>query len=134
MAPIEDDDPTLLLSAKTPVKIAQLGPDLVDQPSQIVRGEITITWPFNSLTNAFAFILAESDVRLRRQEGQVRVHLRGSSAKCLAATQCGPGDELILSLSGVEWAKDSSPGRAPGVRVGWELRFAETLVAQVCVT
>ncbi|KAH8891283.1 hypothetical protein GQ53DRAFT_806670 [Thozetella sp. PMI_491] len=119
------------LSAATITPIAQLEPELSEQATRAVRGEITITWPFNSVAKTFAFILAESDVRLRRERGQVRVQLQGSSAKALAETGCGGGDELFISLDGVEWVKDELPARGPGSRVHWQLQFSEKLTAQV---
>ncbi len=119
------------LSAETTTPIAQLNPGLSGQASRAVRGEITITWPYNSFANTLAFILAEPDVLIRRMKGQVRVQLRGSSAKAVADTGCGGGDELLISLDGVEWAKDESPGRIPGARTDWQLQFSEKLTLQV---
>lgn len=120
------------LASRTATPIAQLNPDLPEQASRVVRGDVTITWPYNSVTSTFAFLLAESDVRLRRDRGQIRVELRGSGAKAAAECGFGAGDELLFSLDGAEWAKDVSPGRIPGARVDWQLQFSEKLVLQVC--
>ncbi|EGO61173.1 hypothetical protein NEUTE1DRAFT_127865 [Neurospora tetrasperma FGSC 2508] len=119
------------LESRTVTPIAQLDPELSDQNSRSVRGEVTITWPYNRVTHTLAFLLAEPDVRLRRTKGQVRVQLHGPSAK--AVSECGLGacDEVLLSLDGVEWAKEESPGRILGARVDWQLQFNRRLVLQV---
>ncbi|KAJ4302254.1 hypothetical protein N0V88_002391 [Collariella sp. IMI 366227] len=119
------------LETGTATSIAQLGPDLPDQPSRVVRGEVTITWPYNSVKQTFAFLLAEPDVRLRRAKGQIRVELQGPSAQAASESGLGAGDELLFSLDGVEWSKDVSPGRIPGARVEWQMQFNEKLVLQV---
>lgn len=127
-----DGEGAALLASQPTTPIAQLDPDLPDQTSRVVRGEITITWPYNSVTKTLAFLLAEPDVRLRRAKGQIRIVLHGPSAK--AATDCGlgAGDELLFSLAGADWAKDVSPGRIPGARVDWQLQFNQRLMLQVC--
>lgn len=126
-----DGDCAALLASQSLTPIAQLNPDLPDQSSRAVRGEVTITWPYSAVTQTVAFLLAEPDVRLRRAKGQVRIELRGPSAKSVSQLGIGAGDELLLSLDGAEWAKDESPGRIPGARVDWQLRFSERLVLQV---
>ncbi|KAK4148090.1 uncharacterized protein C8A04DRAFT_23883 [Dichotomopilus funicola] len=119
------------LSSRAATPIAQLSPDLADQASRVVRGEVTITWPYNSVTKRFAFLIAEPDVRLRRARGQIRVELQGPSATAAAESGLGAGDELVFSLAGVEWAKDASPGRIPGARVEWQLQFSCRIDLQV---
>jgi hypothetical protein len=126
-----NNDSAARLASQPPTPIAQLNPDLPDQPSRVVRGEITITWPYSSVNKTFAFLLAESDVRLRRARGQVRIELRGPCAKAASESGLGAGDELLFSLEGVVWAKDESPGRIPGARVEWQLQFSEKLILQV---
>ncbi|KAK4138751.1 hypothetical protein BT67DRAFT_476935 [Trichocladium antarcticum] len=120
-----------LLASQPATPIAQLNPELPDQASRVVRGQVGITWPYNSVTKTAAFLLAEPDVRLRRANGQVRVELHGPSAQAAHECGIGAGDELLLSLDGVEWAKDVSPGRIPGSRVDWQLQFSQRLVLQV---
>lgn len=119
------------LASLTLTPIAQLDPNLPDQPSRAVRGEVTITWPYNRVRNTIAFLLAEPDVRLRRAKGQVRVELHGPAAKAVADCGLGGGDQVQFSLDGADWAKDESPGRIPGARVDWQIQFAERLVLQV---
>ncbi|KAK4217120.1 hypothetical protein QBC37DRAFT_62285 [Rhypophila decipiens] len=112
-----------LLVSRTRTPIAQLNPELPDQAERVVGGEVTITWPYNSVTKTTAFLLAESDILLRRAKGQVRVELHGPSAKEFSSSGIGAGDVVLFSLDGVEWAKDESPGRVPGARLDWQLLF-----------
>jgi hypothetical protein len=121
-----------VLSSQSPTPIALLRPDLPDQDSRVVRGEVTITWPYNSVTKTLAFLLAEPDVRLRRAKGQIRIVLQGPSATAAAESGLGAGDELLLGLPGAHFSKDVSPGRIPGARVDWQLQFDQKLVLQVC--
>lgn len=111
-----------------------LDPNIQDQSTRAVTGEVTIVWPYNSITKTLAFLLAEPDVRLRRSKGQVRVQLRGSSAKAVSALKLGGGDTVALALEGVDWVKDSSSVRIPASRVEWQLVFTEKLVLQVHIT
>jgi len=133
MATVDGND-VASLASRTPTPIAQLNPDLPDQTSRVVRGDVTITWPYNSVTQRFAFLLAEPDVRLRRSKGQIRVELQGPSAKAAAECGIGAGDELLFSLAGAEWSTDPAPGRIPGARVEWQLQFSKKLASQVRIT
>ncbi|KAK5656311.1 hypothetical protein OQA88_4691 [Cercophora sp. LCS_1] len=119
------------LASLTGTPIAELNPDISDPASRAVRGEVTITWPYNSVHNTYAFLVAEPDVRLRRVKGQVRVELRGPAAKAVAETALGGGDEVFFSLDGVKWTNDESPGRIPGARLQWQLEFSEKLNIQL---
>ncbi len=120
-----------LLATRTVTPISQLRPDLSEQASRSVRGEITITWPYNRVNNTIAFLIAEPDVRLRRNKGQVRIELHGSSAKAVVDCGLGGGDQVLFCLDGAQWAKDESPGRIPGARLDWQLQFTERLALQV---
>ncbi|KAK3296902.1 uncharacterized protein B0H64DRAFT_423265 [Chaetomium fimeti] len=119
------------LASLSATPIAQLNPDLPNQASRSVRGEVTITWPYNSVTKKLAFLIAEPDVRLRRAKGQIRIELHGPSAKAASESGLGASDELLFSLAGAEWSKDASPGRIPGARVEWQLQFNQKLALQV---
>jgi hypothetical protein len=130
MAAVNGDSATALAS-KTTTPIAQLSPELPDQASRAVRGDITITWPYNSVTKKLAFLIAEPDVRLRRTKGQIRIELQGPSATAASECGLGAGDELLFSLDGAEWSKDESPGRIPGARVEWQLQFNQKLILEV---
>lgn len=119
------------LSTRTATPIAELNPDLSDLATRKVHGEITITWPYSSVTKTFAFLLAEPDFRLRRNKGQVRIELRGPSAETVGKWELGSGDYVTLALDGVEWAKDDEPARPAGSRSEWQLKFAGKLTLKV---
>ncbi|KAM7208720.1 hypothetical protein V8F20_000883 [Naviculisporaceae sp. PSN 640] len=118
------------LTSRNHTPIAQLNPDLPGQSERVVSGEVTITWPYNSVTKTTAFLVAEPDIRLRRTKGQVRVELHGPSANAFSSSGIGAGDEVTFSLDGAEWAKDESPGRVPGARLDWQLLFNQKLSLQ----
>lgn len=128
-----DDDVEQLLSSRTATPIARLHPDVSDQATRKVHGEITITWPYSSVTKTLAFLLAEPDFRLRRDKGLVRIQLKGPSAEAIGSWELGSGDEVTLALDGVEWAKDddSQSARPPGSRSEWQLKFAGKLALKV---
>lgn len=126
-----DEDVERLLSSRIATPIAQLSPDLPDQAAQKIYGEITITWPYSSVTKVFAFLLAEPDFRLRRNKGLVRIQLKGPSAEAVGKWELGSGDEVTLALDGVEWAKDDEPVRPAGSRSDWQLKFAGKLMLKV---
>lgn len=126
-----DEDVGQLLGSKAAIPIAQLTPDLPDQPTRKVHGEVTITWPYSAVTKSFAFLLAEPDFRLRRDKGSVRIYLSGPSAEAVGKWELGSGDEVTLALDGVEWAKDEEPVRPAGSRIEWQLKFAGRLVLRV---
>lgn len=73
----------------------------------------------------------EPDFRLRSNRGQVRVHFQGSSAKAVARSGISSGDQLLLSLKGAHWAKDTTTVPTPGRGIDWELQFGERLVLQI---
>lgn len=126
----EDQLPSQLQAAEgTP--IAQLSPEIQDTKSRVVRGVVTITWPYSIINKTVAFLLAEPDFRLRRAKGQVRVEFSGSSAKSVQDAGLGSGDEVTLSLDGVELVVDDSKTRVPGTSLGWQLKFKERLLLQV---
>lgn len=131
MTVTDDSSLAQLLATAQQTPIAQLSPELSNPASRVVRGEITITWPYNSLKQTLAFLLADPDVRLRRSKGQVRVELQGPSAKAAAACNLGGGDQLALSLDGVEWTKDQSTARLPGSRIEWQLSYTGKLLLEV---
>lgn len=126
-----DQDVEQLLSSSTATPIAQLNPDLPDQATRKIHGEVTVTWPYSSVTKSFAFLLAEPDFRLRRDKGLVRIQLKGPSAEAASKWELGSGDEVTLALNGVEWAKDEEPARPAGSRSDWQLKFAGKLTLKV---
>ncbi len=113
------------------LSIAQLTPLLSTPSSRSIKAVVTLTWPYSSVTDSVAFLLAEPDFRLRRTRGQVRVQFTGSSAKVVKNSGIGSGDEIVLSLDGVEWVHDEVNVSTPGRGVEFELRFTERLLFQV---
>lgn len=110
--------------------IAQLQPGL-DNDSTTVNGIVTLIWPYALHSQTLSLLLVEPDFRLRRHRGQVRVHFHGSSAKALSRSGIASGDQLLLSLKGVEWAKDTLTASTPGRGIEWELRYGERVVLKV---
>lgn len=126
-----DEDVEQLLAPRTTTPITQLKPDLSDQATRKIHGEVTITWPYSSISRRFAFLLAEPDFRLRREKGQVRIVLNGPSAEAVGKWELGSGDEITLALDGAEWTKDEEPARPPGSRLDWQLKFADKVILKV---
>lgn len=112
------------------IPIAQLQPSISPEASTIV-GQVALIWPYSSSKKSFGLLIVEPDFRLRREHGQVHVEFLGSSAKAVALSGVKIGDEVLLSLVGVEWAKDEATPRTPGRGIDWELCFRERLVLQV---
>lgn len=131
---IDPDVPEKLKVAK-PAAISDLNPDISDPASRAVRGIVTITWPYNSVQQTFAFILAEPDFRRRRNKGQVRVNFTGSAAKVLGESGLGGSDEVYLSLDGAEWEPEETKKRQslPGAGIDWQLKFSSRVLLQVSI-
>ncbi|KAL8828942.1 MAG: hypothetical protein Q9170_006383 [Blastenia crenularia] len=112
------------------VAIAQLDPSL-DGVERVVEGVVTLIWPFSASNKSFSILLAEADVRLRRQKGQVRIHFTGSIAS--AVSRCDPksGDHITLHLLGAQWEKDETVSKTPGRGIDWQLRFEQRLTIQI---
>ncbi|PSN75326.1 hypothetical protein BS50DRAFT_644166 [Corynespora cassiicola Philippines] len=111
------------------VPIAELSPNLRDPASKQFKAEVTLIWPYSSVAREFALLLAEPDLRLRRRKGQVRVRFTGSSAKAIATTGVGIGDEVTLSLRGAHFVQEGGIS-TPGKSIDWELEYAQTLTVQ----
>ena len=112
------------------IPIALLGPSQQINGKSIT-GIVTLIWPYSTSQKSFSLLLVDPDFRLRRQNGQVRVHLTGSSATSLARSGVRSGDCIQLSLEGVAWAKDESGDKTPGRGIEWKLQFGERLLLQV---
>lgn len=112
------------------IHIAELHPELPARDTKQFKAAVTLIWPWSSSQRQFALLLAEPDFRLRRKKGQVRARFSGSSAKALATTGVGIGDEVILSLRGAQFVQEdlvSTPGRS----IDWELQYTQTVAVQV---
>lgn len=113
-----------------PIPIALLRPSQ-QITGRSIKGIVTLIWPYSTSQRSFSLLLVEPDFRLRRQNGQVRVHLTGSSARTLAKSGVRSGDCIQLSLEGVAWARDESRYKTRGRGIEWELQFGERLLLQV---
>lgn len=122
-----------LLAAAAQIPIVQLSPHLSAPSTRCIRAIVTLIWPYSSSNSTLTILLAEPDFRLRRTKGQVRVQFSGPSAGAVFEAGIGSGDEVILSLDGVEWTKDESAGQTPGRSIDWELKFSERLVLKVVI-
>lgn len=123
----EPASPSLETATVTP--IAELGPHLTDTAARATKGVVTIVWPYSIVTKSLSFVLAEPDFRLRREKGQVRVTFSGSCAKAVAEASIGGGDEVLLSLDGVEWVENDAPG--PGKPLEWQAKFPSGALLKV---
>ena len=117
-----------IVPASTP--IAHLHPDL-EHDNSSVAGIVTLIWPYAASKSTFSLLLVEPDFRLRSNRGQVRVHFQGSSAKAVARSGISSGDQLLLSLRGAQWVKDSTAATTPGRGIDWQPQYGERLVLQV---
>ena len=124
--------PRQLETAKQ-TSISDLSPELQGLPTRAIRGVVTITWPYSSVKNTCAFILAEPDFRLRRNKGQVRVNFTGPAAESLRDCGLGGNDEVYLGLDGAEWEPEETTKHQslPGAWIDWQLRFRNKLILQV---
>lgn len=118
------------MAAATTTPIASLEPGL-DADSTSVTGIVTLIWPYASSSQTLSLLLVEPDFRLRRNQGQVRIHFTGASAKAVARAHVASGDQLLLNLKGVKWAKDGSTASTPGKGIEWDLRYGERVVLQI---
>ncbi|KAF1918909.1 hypothetical protein BDU57DRAFT_468374 [Ampelomyces quisqualis] len=110
--------------------IAELTPELPARNTKQFKAAVTLIWPWSSSQRQFALLLAEPDFRLRRKKGQVRARFSGSSAKALATTGVGIGDEVVLSLRGAQFVQEGTVS-TPGRSIDWELEYTQTVAVQV---
>jgi hypothetical protein len=110
--------------------ISALNPELSAIESKHFRATVTLIWPYSSSTRQFALLLAEAELRLRRKNGQVRARFSGASAKAIATTGVGIGDEVVLSLCGAQFVQEGAIS-TPGKSISWELSYTQTVVVQV---
>jgi len=111
-------------------RISDLNPALTAFESKQFSASVILVWPYSSSQRRFALLLAEPDLRLRRNKGQVRARFTGSSARAIATTGVGIGDEVVLSLQGAKFVKEGSV-QTPGKSIDWELEFTQSVVVQV---
>ena len=113
---------------KQHIQISHISGDLPNLSYCEIRGIITLLWPYSSLTKSLALNLAEKDVRLRTNKGQVKISFTGPLGKYVGAQGLNIDDELVLSLQGAEIVK-SQPRDSRDV--GYELKYAKKLVGRI---
>ncbi|KAF2279872.1 uncharacterized protein EI97DRAFT_463947 [Westerdykella ornata] len=111
--------------------IAEVTPELSDLETKQIQAIVTLIWPFSSSTRQCAILLAEPDFRLRHRKGQVRVRFTGPSAKAIAETGVGIGDEVSLGLRGARFMEEDVGIVTPGRSIEWELSYSRTIVAEI---
>jgi len=113
------------------VHIAALRPNLDALELKQIKAVVTLIWPYSSSQRQFALLLAEPDFRLRRKKGgQVRARFSSTSARALAATGVGIGDEVVLSLHGAQFVQEGAVS-TPGKNIEWELAYTQTFAISV---
>lgn len=110
--------------------IAELHPELPARDSKHFKAAVTLIWPYSSSQRQFALLLAEPEFRLRRKKGQVRARFSGSSARALATTGVGIGDNVVLSLRGARFVQEGAVS-TPGRSIDWELEYTQNVSVQV---
>jgi hypothetical protein len=132
MAGDAPDAPSLASGAQKNVPIAQLCPELADQATRSVEGEITVVWPYSLVTKSIAFKLVETDFRLRRDKGQVRIDFHGAAGKAVSDAVLEGGDTVRLGLDGAAWERASPETVARPGTLEWQLKFSNRLRLHVC--
>lgn len=112
------------------IHIAALRPNVDALESKQIKAVVTLIWPYSSSQRQFALLLAEPDFRLRRKKGQVRARFSSTSARALATTGVGIGDEVVLSLHGAQFVQDGAVS-TPGKSIDWELAYTQTVAISV---
>ena len=119
------------LDDAAPTAIAQLEPALGASGAQVIDGTVTITWPHSIVTKSIAFILAERDVLLRRDKGQVRVEFHGAAGRAVADAHIAGGDNVRLSLQGAEWIKPDGKTLLPVGSLCLQLKYSKRLLLDI---
>ncbi|KAK9242978.1 hypothetical protein V1506DRAFT_545788 [Lipomyces tetrasporus] len=81
------------------LEIATLSPSsAVD--SHFLSGEISLVWPYSSLTRQFSVQLCDSDISKRIAKGQIKLVFEGKSLGRAANELMSSGDKLRIALKG----------------------------------
>ncbi|KAK9387029.1 hypothetical protein V1515DRAFT_580410 [Lipomyces mesembrius] len=81
------------------LEIASLSPTSATD-SHFLGGEISLIWPYSSLTRQFSIQLCHSDISKRISKGQIKLIFVGKSAGKVADELMNSGDKLRIALKG----------------------------------
>jgi hypothetical protein len=111
------------LADRIPIELVSITSDNVTT-SSLLRGVITIKWPYSSSSQKLAFLLADPDPRKRASGGQVKVTLLGEAAEILDQTESG--EEIAVSPNDTCSVEPESGGR-----LKWHITFSDGCILQV---
>jgi hypothetical protein len=114
------------------VPIGYLSPSSNTTSASFVEGEVVLIWPFSSATGALSILLADSNVRLRKSKGQVKISFQSACAREVAGSKLGIGDTVRLSLEGAEWIHTGDVVSTPGKKIDWDLCYSQRVILEVC--
>jgi hypothetical protein len=106
------------------VSIGNLVPGLT---TGYLKAIVMIKWPYRASLRDMAVVLAEPDLKLRRADGQVKVCFSDACALSLSTASITIGDEVLLSLQGVEIKKAVKLNRG----IDLEMHYVDRLSIQV---
>ncbi|KAL4870270.1 hypothetical protein BDV12DRAFT_63877 [Aspergillus spectabilis] len=127
----DDQPPVSERLRSTAIPIAQLSPDVDRLQESSINSAVTLLWPFSSYARSLSVLLAETDFRLRRSNGQVKVTFHGKVAEEVAGTHIGIGDKVYLSLAGSRLVKNDAADQTPGKGVSWDVHFDASAFLEV---
>ncbi|KAK9361914.1 hypothetical protein V1504DRAFT_45589 [Lipomyces starkeyi] len=81
------------------LEIASLSPTSATD-SHFLSGEISLIWPYSSLTRQFSIQLCDSDISKRISKGQIKLIFGGKSVGKIADELMNSGDKLRIALKG----------------------------------
>ncbi|KAK9432764.1 hypothetical protein V1505DRAFT_305691 [Lipomyces doorenjongii] len=81
------------------LEIASLSPTSATD-SHFLSGEISLIWPYSSLTCQFSIQLCDSDISKRISKGQIKLTFGGKSVGKVADELMNSGDRLRIALKG----------------------------------
>jgi hypothetical protein len=82
-----------------PLELSEVSPTTVSA-NTLLKGLITIKWPYASSAQNLTFLFADEDIRKRASGGQVKVTLLGEAAAML--DQIESGEEISIAPSNAD--------------------------------